>query len=107
MNGAGWKQTLKRVCAVCAMADGRLRPGQGDVYAQVPVDPGAAGGACLAVAGDGKGPGSAAQVAEIQRRINNSAVETAGMANFFSGYGDQEWVMLPPTGARMRWCWMR
>ncbi len=43
------------------------------------------------MAGD---PAATEQVAEIQRRINNSAVETAGTANFFSSYGDQDYVML-------------
>lgn len=43
------------------------------------------------LAGD---PNAAAQVAELQRRIANSVVETPGMANFVTSYGDQEYVML-------------
>jgi uncharacterized protein YfaS (alpha-2-macroglobulin family) len=43
------------------------------------------------LAGD---PNSTEQVAELERRIANSAVETPGMANFVTSYGDQEFVML-------------
>lgn len=39
-------------------------------------------------------PASTAQVEEIRRHINNQAVETAGAANFYTSYGDDEWVML-------------
>ncbi len=43
------------------------------------------------LAGD---PNATAQTAEMARRIANSAVETPGMANFVTSYGDQEYVML-------------
>ena len=39
-------------------------------------------------------PASAAEVEAIRVHVNNSAVETAGAANFFTSYGDQEWVLL-------------
>ena len=39
-------------------------------------------------------PASAEQVAEIRQHMLNNAVETAGAANFFTSYGDDEWVML-------------
>jgi uncharacterized protein YfaS (alpha-2-macroglobulin family) len=37
---------------------------------------------------------STAEVEAIRRHVNNSAVETAGAANFFTSYDDQEWVLL-------------
>ncbi len=37
---------------------------------------------------------SAAEVEAIRTHVNNSAVETAGAANFYTSYGDQEWVLL-------------
>ena len=43
------------------------------------------------LAGD---PASEAAMAEIERHINNKAVETAGAANFVTSYADQEYVML-------------
>ncbi|MBK8051663.1 MAG: hypothetical protein IPK16_33990 [Anaerolineales bacterium] len=64
------------------------------VYAAMPVDEQpleALAWLWQVLAGD---PQSTAAVAEIQRRINNSAVETAGMANFFSSYDDQGYVLL-------------
>jgi hypothetical protein len=64
------------------------------VYAQVPLDDASLEALAWLWQVMGQDAGSAAEVAEIERRINNSAVETAGMANFFSSYGDQEWVML-------------
>jgi uncharacterized protein YfaS (alpha-2-macroglobulin family) len=39
-------------------------------------------------------PASAAEVEAIRVHVNNSVVETAGAANFFTSYGDQEWVLL-------------
>ena len=39
-------------------------------------------------------PSSAAEVEAIRVHVNNSAVETAGAANFFTSYGDQTWVLL-------------
>ncbi len=39
-------------------------------------------------------PGYTAQVEEIRRYVNNSAVETAGAANFITSYGDDNYVML-------------
>ncbi len=64
------------------------------LFAAMPVDDQALEGLAFlwqVMAGD---PAATEQVAEIQRRINNSAVETAGTANFFSSYGDQDYVML-------------
>ena len=66
----------------------------GEVYAQVPLDEASLEALAWLWQVMEDDLGSTAQVAEIERRINNSAVETAGMANFFSSYGDQEWVML-------------
>ncbi|MGL4647968.1 MAG: hypothetical protein ACRC1H_01065, partial [Caldilineaceae bacterium] len=37
---------------------------------------------------------STAELEAIRRHVANSAVETAGAANFFTSYGDQEWVLL-------------
>jgi hypothetical protein len=37
---------------------------------------------------------SAAEVEAIRTHVNNRAVETAGAANFFTSYGDQQWVLL-------------
>jgi hypothetical protein len=34
------------------------------------------------------------EVEAIRRHIDNQAVETPGMANFVTSYGDQEFVML-------------
>ncbi len=39
-------------------------------------------------------PSSTAEVEAIRTHVNNSAVETAGAANFYTSYGDQEWVLL-------------
>ena len=39
-------------------------------------------------------PSSTTEVDAIRRHINNHAVETAGAANFFTSYGDDEYVML-------------
>lgn len=39
-------------------------------------------------------PSSAAEVEAIRVHVNNAAVETAGAANFYTSYGDQEWVLL-------------
>jgi hypothetical protein len=39
-------------------------------------------------------PASTEQVAEIRQHMLNNAVETAGAANFFTSYGDDDWVML-------------
>jgi len=64
------------------------------IYAQLPVDQAALETLAWLWPVMADDAGSNAQVAEIQRRINNSVVETAGMANFFSSYGDQDWVML-------------
>jgi uncharacterized protein YfaS (alpha-2-macroglobulin family) len=65
-----------------------------EVYAQLPLDDASLEALAWLWQVMGSDPGSANQVSEIARRINNSAVETTGMANFFSSYGDQEWVML-------------
>ncbi len=37
---------------------------------------------------------SSDEVAEIRRHVNNSAIENASEANFFTSYGDQTYVML-------------
>lgn len=39
-------------------------------------------------------PSSAAEVEAIRRHVNNSVVETAGAANFYTSYDDQAWVLL-------------
>jgi hypothetical protein len=39
-------------------------------------------------------PASTAEVEAIRIHVNNSAVETASEANFYTSYGDQEWVLL-------------
>ncbi len=39
-------------------------------------------------------PASVEEVDAIRRHINNRAVETAGAANFISGYGDEDYIML-------------
>jgi len=42
----------------------------------------------------GEDASSSDEVAEIRRHVNNSAIENASEANFFTSYGDQEYVML-------------
>jgi hypothetical protein len=89
------KQTLSAYALYVRSLMGDFDPAKArDVYAQVPLDDASLEALAWLWQVMGQDEGSAAEVAEIERRINNSAVETAGMANFFSSYGDQEWVML-------------
>jgi uncharacterized protein YfaS (alpha-2-macroglobulin family) len=89
------RQTLSAYALYVRYLMGDLDPAKArEVYAQLPLDEASLEALAWLWQVMGKDPGSAEQAAEIARRINNSAVETAGMANFFSSYGDQEYVML-------------
>jgi len=89
------RQTLSAYALYVRYLMGDLDPAKArDVYAQLPLDEASLEALAWLWQVMGDDPGSTEQAAEIARRINNSAVETAGMANFFSSYGDQEWVML-------------
>lgn len=89
------RQTLSAYALYVRYLMGDLDPAKArEVYAQLPLDEASLEALAWLWQVMGQDPGSAEQVAEIARRINNSAVETAGMANFFSSYSDQEYVML-------------
>jgi uncharacterized protein YfaS (alpha-2-macroglobulin family) len=89
------RQTLSSYALYVRQAMGDVDPAKArQVYAQVPLDQAsleALAWLWQVMAGD---PASSNEVAEIQRRIANSAVETAGMANFITSYSDQAYVLL-------------
>jgi uncharacterized protein YfaS (alpha-2-macroglobulin family) len=89
------RQTLSAYALYVRSLLGDFDPAKArEVYAQLPLDEASLEALAWLWQVMAQDAGSAEQVAAIARRINNSAVETAGMANFFSSYGDQEWVML-------------
>ncbi len=89
------RQTLSAYALYVRALMGDLDPLKArTIYAELPLDQAPLEALAWLWQVMGQDAGSAEQAAAIARRINNSAVETAGMANFFSSYGDQEYLLL-------------